>query len=325
MMPLRILTWHVHGSYLYYLVQSGHHFYLPVKAGRPHGFGGRVGPFPWPDTVHEVAVEAVRDLELDCILFQARQNWEQDQYEMFSEEQRRLPRIYLEHDPPRQHPTDTRHWMQDPAVLLVHCTPFNHLMWDSGNVPSRIIDHGVMVPEEVRYTGELARGLVVINNLAARGRRLGADLFERLREEIPLDLVGMGTETMGGLGEVLHPDLPGFMARYRFLLNPIRYTSLGLSVCEAMMIGLPIVGLATTEMTTVIQNGVSGYLDTDPRILVFRMRQLLRDAELAGRLGEEARRYAERRFHIRRFLRQWDEAFEFVTSRRAVGELESVV
>jgi ADP-heptose:LPS heptosyltransferase len=29
--------------------------------------------------------------------------------EILTEAQRRLPRIYLEHDPPREHPTDTRH------------------------------------------------------------------------------------------------------------------------------------------------------------------------------------------------------------------------
>lgn len=30
--PLRILTWHVHGSYLYYLSHAGHDLYLPVRA-----------------------------------------------------------------------------------------------------------------------------------------------------------------------------------------------------------------------------------------------------------------------------------------------------
>ncbi|MDQ3503397.1 MAG: glycosyltransferase [Actinomycetota bacterium] len=46
-------------------------------------------------------------------------------------------------------------------------------------------------------------------------------------------------------------------------VNPIRYTSLGLAVREAMALGLPIVGLATTEMATVVQNGVNGYVETD--------------------------------------------------------------
>jgi hypothetical protein len=33
--PLRILTWHVHGDYVYRLVQGRHEHYLPVKPWRP--------------------------------------------------------------------------------------------------------------------------------------------------------------------------------------------------------------------------------------------------------------------------------------------------
>ena len=95
-----------------------------------------------------------------------------------------MPRIYLEHDPPQEHPTDTRHWVDDPNVMLVHVTPFNALMWDSGRTPTRVIEHGVMVPEDVRYSGELNRGLVVVNHLKRRGRRLGSDIFASVRREV---------------------------------------------------------------------------------------------------------------------------------------------
>ena len=71
---LRVLTWHVHGSYLLYLAQAPHEFYLPVKQGRPVGYGGRSGPFPWPANVQEVDASNVRDLRPDCIVFQSRQN-----------------------------------------------------------------------------------------------------------------------------------------------------------------------------------------------------------------------------------------------------------
>jgi len=46
-------------------------------------------------------------------------------------------------------------------------------------------------------------------------------------------------------------------AEYRFFFNPVRYTSLPLAVCEAMTIGMPIVGLATTELVSVIRNGTT--------------------------------------------------------------------
>jgi len=314
--PLRILTWHVHGSYLYYLSQTGHEFYWPVKPGWPAGYHGCGRSFPWPDNVHDVPAEQVRKLEFDCVLFQSQQNYLKDQYEILSPAQQRLPRIYLEHDPPREHPTDTRHVVDDPNILLVHVTPFNHLMWDSGRTPTRVIEHGVVIPEGARYTGEIARGIVVVNNLRSRGRCFGSDIFDRIRADVPLDLVGIDAKSLGGLKEIPPPQLPAFIAQYRFFFNPIRYTSLGLAVCEAMMVGLPIIGLATTEMTTVVENGVSGYVDTAPLRLVRYMQELLAAPAEARRLGHGARRYAQARFNIVRFARDWEAAFTLVTGKK---------
>jgi glycosyltransferase involved in cell wall biosynthesis len=315
MRPLRVFTWHVHGSYLYYLSQGHHDIYLPTKAGRPEGYGGRTRSYPWPENIHEVPAEEVKNLDLDCVLFQSQSHYLEDSHEILSRSQRKLPTIFLEHDPPRQHPTDTRHPVDDPNVLLVHVTSFNDLMWDCGRTPTCVIEHGVVVPPDVRYNGELERGLVVVNNLRRRGRRLGADVFARVRRTVPLDLVGMGWEEAGGIGEISHHDLPAFMARYRFFFNPIRYTSLGLSVCEAMMIGIPIVGLATTEMVTTVEDGVSGYLDTDVGRLIECMQRLLADPDEARALGEEARYHAQQRFSIARFVRDWDQAFHLVVGR----------
>lgn len=310
---LKILTWHTHGSYLYYLTQAPHDFYILSKPDRPPGYGGRTGHIPWGDNVIDLPVSAAKDCEFDCILFQDDDQYLKDQYLYLSEAQRRLPKIYIEHDTPREHPTDMPHPVDDPDVLLVHVTHFNALMWNSGRTPVRVIEHGVMVPPDVSWSGELNSGIVVINNIATRGRRLGADVFARARASVPLDLVGMGALEAGGIGEVEHAQLPAFTARYRFFFNPIRYTSLGLAVIEAMMIGMPVVALATTEMSTVIDNGVNGYADTNVDTLIARMQELLQDPSHARRLGDKARAYARERFHIDRFASDWDRTFQHVT------------
>jgi glycosyltransferase involved in cell wall biosynthesis len=173
----------------------------------------------------------------------------------------------------------------------------------------------VFINEEVRYSGVLPRGLAVVNHLRRRGRRLGADIFERVRTSIPLDLVGMDAESLGGLGEVSPPQLAAFESSYRFFFNPIRYTSLGLAVIEAMMVGLPIVALATTEMATVVENGVSGFIATDVCRLIEGMRELLEDPDTARRLGARAREIALERFSIERFTRDWEDAFTTVCGR----------
>ncbi|QJE01205.1 glycosyltransferase family 4 protein [Massilia forsythiae] len=328
MRRLNVLTWHTHGSYLYYLSHAPHEFHVLSRPGRPPGYGGRCGPFPFGPNVHDLPAEQAREREFDCILFQEDHHWHTDQHALLTPAQRALPRIYLEHDPPglaagtggaTAWPTDVRHPVDDPDVLLVHVTPFNQLMWDSGRSPTRVIEHGVTIPDGVRYRGDIARGLVITNHLARRSRRMGADLFGALRAQVPLDLVGIGSldgdaagGSAGGLGEIDHPQLPAFAARYRFVFSPVRYASLSLSAIEAMMAGIPVVALATAEMATVIEHGVSGVAVTDTRLLQAAMRALLDDPVLARSLGAAGRRSARERFSIERFGADWDAALRHV-------------
>lgn len=308
----KIFTWHIHGNYMYYLSQIDHDFFLPVGGVRSHGYSGKAGTFPWPDNIHEVPVDMVKDLTFDLILYQSKENWLLDQYQVLSPSQRNLPRIYLEHDPPRTHPTDTKHPMDDPEVLLVQVTNFNDLMWDAPGVETKVIEHGIVLPKDVQYSGELEKGIVVVNNLFLRGRRLGVDVFEKVKDQVELDLVGMGSKDFGGLGEVNQAELPRFESQYRFFFNPIRWTSLGLAVCEAMMMGMPVVALATTEMSSVIQNGVSGYIDTSIENLIDYMKELLDNPFEAKKLGLGAKEAATERFSIERFSRDWNDAIDLV-------------
>src|SRR3982750_3585421 len=75
MQRLKILIWHIHGSYLNSLARIEHDWYLPVKPGRPTGYVGRGWTFDWPDWVREVPAERVRDLDLDLVIFQTPQNY----------------------------------------------------------------------------------------------------------------------------------------------------------------------------------------------------------------------------------------------------------
>jgi len=311
---LRILTWHVHGNYLYYLTQVPHDFLMLADEARSPGYAGRAGSLPWADNVIELPVAEVARAAFDCVLYQARTHWDHDRERLLTSAQQGLPRIYLEHDPPQEHPTSTRHFVSDRETLVVHVTPFNRLMWDMGDTPATIVEHGVSLPRPATYTGELARGIAVVNHLARRGRRLGLDVFVQMRDQVPLDLVGMDSARVGGQGEIENTLLAQHLARYRFFFNPIRWTSLGLSVVEAMMVGLPIVGVATTEMVTVVRNGETGYVDTRLDRLVEHMRRLIDDPAEARRLGANARRDALERFNIERFVRDWMQVFAAVTA-----------
>jgi glycosyltransferase involved in cell wall biosynthesis len=302
---LKIFTWHVHGSYLYYLSQINHDIYIPYDEMKSEGYSGKSGFFPWKDNVHEIDIKKVRGMNFDCIIFQSKKNYFEDQFKILSKKQRNLPMIYIEHDPPRQSPTDTRHFVDSKDAIIVHVTNFNKLMWDNNQTPAFVIEHGIY-QSSTKYTGEINKGIVVINNLYSRGRRLGSDIYEYINRYVPLDIIGIDSEKYKGLGEIAHDKLPQFISKYRFFFNPIRYTSLPLSMCEAMMAGMPVVALATTEIVSVIENGWNGFVSNDFNYLISKMKRLITDKKLAVDLGNNAKNYAENRFSILRFVKSWD-------------------
>ncbi|WP_346320093.1 glycosyltransferase [Chitinophaga sp. YIM B06452] len=310
----RIFTWHVHGSYLYYLSQGDYDIFIPVLPERIAGYYGRGRTFPFGANVVEIPAAEVRNHDFDIILFQSEQNYLQDQFDVLSEEQRLLPRIYLEHNTPLGSPVETQHPVREEDVTVVHVTHFNKLVWNNGRVPVTVIEHGVTAGTE-GYNGHLEKGLTLINHLPQRGRALGWDIFRDMRKRIPLDLAGMGNGSEG-IGEVLHPQLPAFRSMYRFYFHPVRHTSLALAVCESMMQGIPVIGLATTELSTVIRNGENGYIHTNLQYLEEKMTLLLRNQRHAWEIGDAGRQTAEECFGMQRFTREWEQLFRSVITQQ---------
>jgi hypothetical protein len=314
---LNILIWQIHGSYLNTLVQAPHRFYLPTKLGKPEGYGGRGPTYLWsPDTI-EVPAEEVRDLALDLIIYQTQKNFFEDAPEILTPEQRALPAIYLEHNTPQGRINEMVHPVNEPGILLVHVTHFNDLFWDCRETPTCVIDHAVM-PTNGGYTGELEKGVSLVNDMPRRKMVVGADVFTRARSEVPLDLFGFNSKKVGGYGDLPQAEVHERMKAYRLYFNPIRYTSLPLSILEAMEIGLPVVALATTELVTVIKDGENGFIDTNVEKLIRRMRVLLAAPQEARMIGEAGRRTVRERFGLVRFIADWEAAFEEALALREV-------
>ncbi len=315
MRRLNVLIWHIHGSYLNTLARIDHTWYLPVRDGRPEGYGGRGATFDLPPNAVEVPIEHVRDLQLDAIVYQTPKNYTLDAAEILSEDQRRLRSIYLEHNTPKPDAVHERHPVDDPNLLLVHVTQFNRLMWDNGRTPTMVIEHSVAIDPAARYTGTLERGITVINGMQKRPRITGYDIFQHVRGQVPLDAVGMTTDEpeIGGLGDIPYRQLHGRMGAYRFMFSPIRYTSLPLAVVEAMTLGMPVVALATTELPTVIEHGRTGFVSCNVDTLVDCMQELLADPAEARRIGDAAGLLARERFGLERFTASWNAALSQVT------------
>ena len=198
-----------------------------------------------------------------------------------------------------------RHPMADRDDLtLVHVTHFNALFWDAGATPTRVIEHGIVDPGP-RYTGELPHAAVVINEARRRGRVTGTDLLPRFREAAPVDLFGMDAPTLGG-EDLPQGELHDAMARRRVYLHPIRWTSLGLSLLEAMHLAMPVVVLGTTEAYEAVPPE-AGAISTRVDVLADTLRRLVADPDEARARGELARAHVLSRYGLERFLADWDE------------------
>ena len=102
------------------------------------------------------------------------------------------------------------------------------------------------------------------------------------------------------------------MARRRVYLHPMRWTSLGLSLIEAMHLGMPVVALATTEAPEAVP-AEAGVVSTRVDVLETAVRRLLDDPEQARLMGKAARAVALARYGLPRFLADWDALLADVT------------
>ncbi|MDG4818594.1 glycosyltransferase [Micromonospora sp. WMMD956] len=317
---MNVLVWHVHGSWTTSFVHGRHRYLVPVTPDRgPYGLG-RARTYPWPASAVEVSPRELRRTDVDLVVLQRPEEFDLACDWLGRRVGRDVPAIYVEHNTPKGDVPNTRHPMADrDDLLLTHVTGFNELFWDNGATRTAVVEHGVVAPA-VEWTGELDRLAVVINEPVRRWRVTGTDLLPRFAELAPLDVFGMGVT---GLADRLglpvdrvtsHDDVPqermhAELGRRRAYLHLCRWTSLGLSLVEAMTIGMPVVALAATEAVVAVPPE-AGALSTRVDDLLGAARRFLDDPAAAARAGAAARRAARDRYGLERFLADWDRLLE---------------
>jgi glycosyltransferase involved in cell wall biosynthesis len=309
---VRILLWHVHGSWTTSFVQGRHEYIVPVTEPRgPDGLG-RARTWQWPSSVREVPPDDLRAEHLDAVVLQR-----PHELALTTEWSGRRPgddlsAVFLEHNTPSGPAVTTRHPLADRRdIPIVHVTHFNALAWDCGSASTRVIEHGVIDPG-YRFTGDQARAAVVVNDPVRRGRVVGTDLLAAITERVGVDVFGMQVNVLASEDQRLRAfeDLPqdrlhAELPRRRVYVHTTRWTSLGLSLLEAMHLGLPVVALASTEAPWALRDG-AGFATTDVDALLRAVSQLVHDPELARERGRRARQLARARYGLDRFLEDWD-------------------
>jgi Glycosyl transferases group 1 len=313
---MRILVWHLHGSWLTSFVQGAHEYLVPVTAHRgPFGLG-RARTWDWPASVREASPEELATEPVDVVVLQRPQELHLAMAWLGRVPGRDLPAVYLEHDTPPGPAAGTRHPMADSGLPIVHVTHFNALYWDCGQSPVFLVEHGIPDPG-ARYTGEVARAAAVINDPLPRWRITGTDLLPCFAAAAPLDVFGMhvaglarelglATDRCGEFEDLPQAAMHTELVRRRAYLHPYRWTSLGLSLIEAMYLAMPVVALAATEAPLAVPPG-AGAISTSPVELAMALRRFMRDPQAARAAGAAAREAACTRYALKRFLHDWDE------------------
>lgn len=334
---MKVLLWHVHGSYATALVQGPNEYLIPVLDGRGPDGRGRARTWDWPDSAREVTPEQLRDAEIDAVVLQRVHELDLVRSWTRREPGTELPAVFLEHDAPRGAAAATPHPLADQnRIPIVHVTHFNDLMWDCGRASTTVVEHGVPDPGH-RYTGTDPTLGVVVNEPTRRGRIAGTDLLLRLGRELPLEVYGMGMAALADLAIAadpgdgrsaalaghLHDDPPQHLmhealARSRAYLHPFRWTSLGLSLIEAMLLGMPVLGLSTTAAPESVPHG-AGLLSNDLDVLITTARRWLDDPDEARARGAVGRAHALERFGMGRFLDDWDAVLSAVVAERVAA------
>ncbi|MEU2027047.1 glycosyltransferase [Streptomyces sp. NPDC016469] len=319
---MNILIWHVHGSWLTSFVQGPHTYLVPVTPDRgPDGLG-RARTWDWPASVQERTPAELRDAGIDLVVLQRPHEIALTHEWTGRRPGRDVPAVYVEHNSPHETPVDTRHTLADRSdIPVVHVTHFNRLMWDNGRAPTSVIEHGIIDPGP-QWTGTEPRAAVVVNEPVRRARTTGTDLLPAFAATVPLDVFGMRTQGLADhLGltgaqcrtfDLPQDELHRAMAHRRVYLHPVRWTSLGLSLLEAMFLGMPVVALGTTEVREAVPPG-AGVVSNRPEVLTDALRHFAADhahAEHSGRLAREA---ARARYGVQRFLEDWDRLMKEVT------------
>ena len=120
-----------------------------------------------------------------------------------------------------------------------------------------------------------------------------------------------------GLAGHLHDDVPqrrmhSLLATNRAYLHPYRWTSLWLSLIEAMTIGMPVIALPVTAAPEAVPAD-AGVLSSDPTVLAATARRWIADPAEAAERGAVARRHALATFGLDRFLTDWQHILKEVT------------
>lgn len=200
-------------------------------------------------------------------------------------------------------------------LMGVHAVAVSELKGRSCGFNEDIVPLVVAENDYLPYSGHIPMGLRICNFIDSRRNILLWDFHEKTFDGIPVRLVGHNPGMPSVKAAEDWDDLKQILQSHRFYIQtaqPGLEDGYNTASLEAMAAGMPILG--NRHPGSPIEHGVSGFLSDDPNELRKYAQMLLKDRDLAAKMGREARKTVIEHFSMSRFREGFLKSIE--TARR---------
>ncbi len=315
MSALKLLTFNAHESYVHALCQIGHQW--DIIDGLPGRYTSvwdlRMRPIPSNARLIDSETALTTSKKYDCIIAHSIDD-------LLLVKTLQVPKILIIHvslsgylsqeKNPRYSQAKTQQvlktYLQKIRALTVSVSEMKQKTWDvTGPIIPFYIDSAFFNG----YSGHLASGLRVANQLLQKEQVLNLQAHTQIIGNLPLKIAGHNPELPGVTPAKGQSDLRELYRSHRFYLHTARFDyedGYNTASLEAMATGMPVI--CNAHPSAPVINGISGFISDDFAELHQRVRQLLLDQPLAAKLGAEARNYVRESHSLKQFSDLWNEA-----------------
>jgi hypothetical protein len=311
-----ILTFPTHERYQQGLTNTQAHYYLWHGPGIKT-WNDNYGKLPQNHTLLNGNKQQNQLLDyINYDIIWSHQKFSQFQVAAQLATQLKLPLLSLEHTCPmpnwsKQQLKQLKNMRGDINVFI---TAYSRDLWGWKENEAEIIEHGVNT--DLFDNQNLERqnyALIVCNDIINRSWCCGFDIFQQVtgfpqKQILPFKALG---------------DTPGFsrpaqnieelVLEYNtcgVFLNTATQSPIPSVMLEAMSCGATPVSMRNGMIDTVIINGINGFASNKPQELREYCQLLLKDKNLAIKMGIEARKTILERFKLDKFVTKWNDVFQ---------------
>ncbi|MBF0456110.1 MAG: glycosyltransferase [Magnetococcales bacterium] len=192
-----------------------------------------------------------------------------------------------------------------------HGVAVSQLKSTSWQVGGDMVLNGADPDDFLPWSGEIAAGLRVANQITIKKELLAWDLHQAAFGTLPVRIVGNNPDRPGVIPAPSWQGLKNLLSQHRFFIhtaNPTLEDGFNMAMMEAMAAGLPVIG--NHNPSSPIIHGVNGFLSDDPAELKGYAQRLLEDRTLAQTMGQAAQTTLREQFPLSRFHQGFSRAIE---------------